>query len=104
MDFVIDNKSLIELYTTGKSRKLHFPKGIAQKFVERVSRIKAAMNIDDLRKPPSMKFEKLQGHADLYSIRLNQQYRLIFQFTSVDKDIKTGKILIRDIWDHSKKY
>lgn len=104
MDFEIENKELIELYTKGKARKLRLPPGVAEKFVERVARIKASVTIDDLRIPPSMNFEKMQGHTNTFSIRLNQQYRLIFRVEFTDKQMKTGKVFITDIWDHGKKY
>jgi proteic killer suppression protein len=104
MKAVIDNKSLREIYTKGRSKKLRFPPGVAEKFVERVARIEAAINIDDLRYPPSMQFEKFQGHQNYFSIRLNQQYRLVFEVKFDDNSKKTGIILIKEIWDHSKKY
>ncbi|MDN5279945.1 MAG: toxin HigB [Clostridiales bacterium] len=104
MDFEIENKELIKLYTTGKAKKLRLPPGIAEKFVERVARIKASVTIDDLRIPPSMNFEKMLGHANTFSIRLNQQYRLIFKIEFTDEQMKTGKVFITDIWDHGKKY
>jgi plasmid maintenance system killer protein len=44
------------------------------------------------------------GHANTFSIRLNQQYRLIFRIEFTDEQMKTGKVFITDIWDHGKKY
>jgi len=39
-----------------------------------------AMTDRDLRMPPSNHFEKLRGHLEgLHSIRVNKQWRLIFQ-------------------------
>lgn len=102
MDFEIEKKELIELYTTGKSKRL--PPGIADNFVDRIERIKASKTIDDLRNPPSMNFEKMQGHDNTFSIRLNQQYRLIFIVEFADKEMKTGKVYVKEIWDHGKKY
>ncbi|EKD81548.1 MAG: plasmid maintenance system killer [uncultured bacterium] len=100
MDFEIENKDLVELYTKGKARKLRLPPGIAEKFVERVLRIKAAVTIDDLRIPPSMNFEKMLGYKNTFSIRLNRQYRLIFRMEFADAEMKTGKVFITEIWDH----
>lgn len=35
----------------------------------------------DLISPPSNNFEKLSDHlADYYSIRINEQYRIVFRF------------------------
>lgn len=47
--------------------------------------IKAAARIDDLRIPPGNQLEML--HGDLknhWSIRINDQYRIIFQWTGQD--------------------
>ena len=40
-----------------------------------------AMKLDDLRQPPGNKLEKLKGDLkDFYSIRINDQFRIIFRF------------------------
>lgn len=40
-----------------------------------------SQNISDLRLPPSNRLEKLSGNLkDLYSIRINDQWRIIFQW------------------------
>lgn len=38
-----------------------------------------SQNISDLRIPPSNRLEKLQG-SDFYSIRINDQWRIVFQW------------------------
>jgi proteic killer suppression protein len=43
----------------------------------------AAEVLDDLRVPPGNRLEKLSGNrADQYSIRVNQQWRICFRWTS----------------------
>jgi plasmid maintenance system killer protein len=103
MEFEIDNRELVKLYV-GKRNKLRLPPGIAEKFLDRIERIKASVTIDDLRVPPSMNFEKMQGYENTFSIRLNQQFRLIFRIEFNNNQMKTGKIIVTDIWDHGKKY
>lgn len=40
-----------------------------------------AQNLNDLRIPPSNRFEKLSGNLkDFYSIRINDQWRIIFKW------------------------
>jgi toxin HigB-1 len=40
-----------------------------------------SQNLVDLRIPPSNKLEKLRGRAnDIYSIRINDQWRIIFKW------------------------
>ncbi len=41
----------------------------------------AALSLQDLRVPPSNRLEKLRGDLEgLYSIRVNDQYRIVFRF------------------------
>lgn len=43
--------------------------------------INAAANVDDLRSPPGNRLEKLTGNLDgFHSIRINQQWRVIFKW------------------------
>ena len=43
--------------------------------------LNASINLEDLRVPPSNHLEKLRGNlAGLYSVRINDQYRLVFRF------------------------
>ena len=43
--------------------------------------LNAAVKIDDLRSPPGNRFEKLSGDLkEFYSIRINDQYRIIFSW------------------------
>lgn len=44
--------------------------------------IAAAAGIDDLRIPPGNRLEKLSGNlAGYYSIRINDQWRVVFKYT-----------------------
>ncbi len=43
----------------------------------------AADALDDLRVPPGNRLEKLRGdRAELYSVRINRQWRICFRWTS----------------------
>lgn len=45
--------------------------------------LNAAAHINDLRVPPSNHLEKLSGDlAGFWSIRVNQQWRLVFRWTT----------------------
>lgn len=45
--------------------------------------LNAAMSISDLRSPPSNRLEKLRGDLrDYHSIRVNEQWRVIFRWTN----------------------
>jgi toxin HigB-1 len=45
--------------------------------------LNACTSIDDLRAPPANRLEKLKGDLiGYYSIRVNQQYRIVFKFSN----------------------
>ena len=45
--------------------------------------LNACTSIEDLRIPPANRLEKLRGDlAGFYSIRVNQQYRIVFKFAN----------------------
>ena len=66
------------LYEKGKSRKFSSLLRVAGR---KLAMLDAAMDIDDLRKPPANHLEALQGdRAGQYSIRINDQFRLCFEW------------------------
>lgn len=68
-----------KFYTTGKSRRL--PPEIQKRAAMRLNQLDAATTLDDLRMPPSNHLEALKGdRKGRYSIRINDQWRLCFQF------------------------
>jgi len=51
----------------------------------RLQRLDAAITVNDLRVPPSHRLEKLAGdRAGQWSIRVNDQYRVCFEFRGGD--------------------
>ena len=65
-------------------RRLHsrkFPVEIQLRVLNKMQRIDAAEQLTDFRFPPSNRFEILKGQRQgQYSIRVNQQWRLCFEF------------------------
>lgn len=60
-----------------------FPKEIWPLTRRKLDMIDAAKEIKDLASPPGNRLEKLKGDlVGYWSIRVNDQFRLIFQFTS----------------------
>ena len=56
--------------------------GIARTAKRKLEAINAASRLDDLMIPPSNRLEKLKGDLkDFYSIRINDQWRVIFKWT-----------------------
>ena len=51
----------------------------------RLQRVDAAATVNDLQVPPSHRLEKLTGdRAGQWSIRINNQYRVCFEFREGD--------------------
>ena len=62
-----------------KSRKI--PADLEIRLFRKIQMIDDAATDQDLRVPPSNHFEKLRGHLEgFHSIRVNQQWRLIFRW------------------------
>ncbi len=50
---------------------------------EKLDLLNAGVSLEDLRIPPSNRLEKLKGDlAGFYSVRVNDQYRVVFRFTN----------------------
>jgi proteic killer suppression protein len=53
--------------------------------LRKLAMLNRAACLDDLRVPPANRLERLKGdRADYYSIRINDQFRLCFQFKQGD--------------------
>lgn len=77
------NKETEELYVTGKSRK--FPHALCNVGVRKLDYLDASTCVDDLRSPPGNRLEQLRGsRKGFYSIRVNDQYRIVFRFEDGD--------------------
>ena len=61
------------------------PLQIAKRARKRMLLIHASKDVNDLRVPPGNRLEKLSGdRAGQYSIRINNQYRVCFEFRNGD--------------------
>jgi proteic killer suppression protein len=64
-------------------RSRNIPSDLENRLFRKLQMIDDATTDQDLRVPPSNHFEKLHGKlADFHSIRVNKQWRLIFQWDS----------------------
>jgi toxin HigB-1 len=62
-----------------RSKKI--PSDLESRLFRKIQMIDDATTDQDLRVPPSNRFEKLRGNlASLHSIRVNRQWRLIFRW------------------------
>jgi toxin HigB-1 len=94
MRFKFDNKDLEELYTFNKHIR-NYPEGVIKGFFKAMMYINASVNLRDLSKFKGLNLEKLSGkRKEQYSLRLNDQHRLIFIIT------KLNELLIKNIEDY----
>lgn len=60
---------------------VNYFQGFARPAKRKLEAINAAGRLDDLRVPPANRLEKLKGDKkDFYSIRINDQWRVIFRW------------------------
>jgi len=98
MLFYFQSDELRELYATGACNKLRLQYDVISAFFKVMQRIRTAPDEHYLRNYKGLRMEKLQGHREgQYSVRLNIQYRLIF---NIKKDIEGNYLLIIEIVDY----
>jgi toxin HigB-1 len=74
-------------------RSRNIPSDLENRLFRKLQMLDDATTDQDLRVPPSNHFEKLRGKLDgFHSIRVNQQWRLIFQWNG-DRGEATGVYL-----------
>jgi len=77
------DKDTEKLYITGKSRK--FPEAVCNVGLRKLDYINSAVRIEDLKVPPGNRLEALKGnYKGKHSIRINDQYRIVFKFVETD--------------------
>jgi proteic killer suppression protein len=70
-----------------RSRSRRFDLSIARIALRKLLLLDAAESLDDLRVPPGNRLEKLSGNrAGQYSIRINGQWRICFEWSSGGAD------------------
>ncbi len=91
-----EDSHLLELYTTGKGRE-QYPDEVVNAFIKRVKTIQVAQDERDLRAMKSWRFEKLKGHENRYSMRLNKAWRMEFR---LEKTADGKTVVIIEINNH----
>ena len=71
------------VYVSGKSRR--FPPTIVRRAIRKLEYIDLAASLDDLKTPPSNRLHSLEkDRKGLYSIAINDQWRICFRFADGD--------------------
>ena len=77
------SKETEKIFNRQRSRKL--PPDIQQVALRKLRMLNRAITLNDLRTPPANRLEKLTGNRDgQYSIRINQQWRVCFEWREGD--------------------
>jgi len=77
------DKETEQFYITGKSKKI--PADVHKSALRKLSYLNGAIDVNDLKIPPGNRLESLKGnYVGQYSIRINDQYRIIFTYESHD--------------------
>jgi len=72
-----------KIFSRRRSRKL--PQEIQQVALRKLRMLNRAVALNDLRSPPANRLEKLRGdRAGQYSIRINEQWRICFEWRKGD--------------------
>ncbi|HEY3377660.1 MAG TPA: type II toxin-antitoxin system RelE/ParE family toxin [Armatimonadota bacterium] len=96
MRFSFAANDLAELYETGVSTKIH--PHLVKAFQRVVDLIAAVIDVQELRGIKGLRMEKLHGDRDgQYSVRMNDQFRLIFH---IERDDEGNYLLIIELVDY----
>ena len=96
MDIEYDDESL-ELLASDPNYRGEFGRDVVKAFRKRIQVIRAARDERDFRALKSLHFEKLQGQREgQYSMRLNDQWRLILRFVTRERGKTVVVIAIDD--------
>lgn len=77
------DKDTENLYLTGRSKQ--FPAAVCKVGMRKLDYLNAALRLEDLRVLPGNRLEALKGDCiGKHSIRINDQYRIVFRFVDSD--------------------
>ncbi len=77
------DKETEQFYITGKSKNI--PADVHKSALRKLSYLNGAIDVNDLKIPPGNRLESLKGnYAGRYSIRINDQYRIVFTYEAHD--------------------
>lgn len=97
MEYRFKSKKVEALFTSRKGAN-RYPEGVVSSFFRVMTTIAAATSVQDFVALKSRKFEKLYGNREgQYSMRLNDQYRLILE---IQEDAQGVYLLIVEIVDY----
>jgi plasmid maintenance system killer protein len=100
LDAFLDDKELLKLFSEGKSRKLRLPNQVIEKVFSTVQKIEASVSVYDLWADKGLRFEKLTGSENRYSMRLSGKFRLEMRVEWKDEEQTIGIFFLLGISNH----
>ena len=100
MNVYIDDKELLKLYESGRSKKLRLPETVIDKYFATIQKIESATSIHDFWKDSRLIFEKLRGFKNRYSMRLTIKYRLEMEIEWENTENTIGEFILIEISLH----
>jgi proteic killer suppression protein len=83
-----DNATADLFHGRNTSRARKIPQGFVNIILRKLDVLNAALRVDDLRSPPGNRLEILKGDLEgYYSIRVNDQWRIIFKWNEGAYDV-----------------
>ena len=77
------DKETEKLFITGKSKKI--PSTLIKIIIRKLDYLNRAKTLQDLESPPGNRLKALKGNfKGKHSIRINDQYRIVFKFQNGD--------------------
>lgn len=105
MNIEFNNQLLIDLYEGNKVTDKQFRSNptLVKQYIKTVNKLKAAEKVEQLFQFAGLNYEKLKGNLKGYSsVRINNQYRLIFEEIASDKE--PFEIVLFKLEEISKHY
>jgi toxin HigB-1 len=94
MEILFGNDELDRLEVEAGYISKNLPQGITNSYLKRIQLIRAAVDERDFYQWKSLRFEKLEGkRKHQYSMRLNDQYRLILELLEGNPKGKVVKVV-----------
>lgn len=106
MEIAFDKPYLKHLYEKGScsDKKYRFQPQVIRKFVRVIDLMEALNCVEDLFRYNALNYEKLKGDkAGLESVRVNDQYRIEFVSSQVERETVITICKIIELSNHYKK-
>jgi len=78
MEIYFEDEYLADLYEGKAKGKPKYQSTLIKAYIKTISKLRASVSLEDIKQFRSLNFEKLIN-TDLYSVRVNDKYRIEFK-------------------------